>query len=144
LSMADITLIAQQEAREGFEFIYQGGAPVCRTCPYRHACLTLDPGRRYTVTKVRPITHPCALQETDAHVVEVRAVPRSLVIDARGAIVGASVETGRFACSRLDCPNWAICAGPSLPVKQRYQIETVHPEMAECRIDRKLKRVEAV
>ncbi len=142
--MADITLIAQAEAREGFEFIYQGGAPVCRTCPYRHACLTLDSGRRYTVTKVRPITHPCALQETDAHVVEVRAVPRSLVVDARGAIVGASVETGRFACSRLDCPNWSICAGPTLPVKQRYRIETVHPEMAECRIDRKLKRVEAV
>lgn len=141
--MADITLIARSEAREGFEFVYQGGAPVCRTCPYRHACLTLDPGRRYAVTKVRPISHPCALQESEANVVEVKPVPRTLVVDARGAIVGSSVETGRFACARLDCSNWAICAGPSLPVKQRFRIETVHPELTECKIGRTLKRVEA-
>ena len=61
--MAEITLLAIAEAREGFEFVYQGGAPICRTCAYRHACLTLDPGRRYSVTRVRPVTHPCALQE---------------------------------------------------------------------------------
>ncbi|MCI4369503.1 MAG: UPF0179 family protein, partial [Thermoplasmata archaeon] len=69
--MADITLIASSQAKPGFEFVYFGGAPVCRTCPYRHACLTLDVGRRYEVTKVRPVTHPCALQESEAHVVEV-------------------------------------------------------------------------
>ena len=64
--MADITLLSQAQAKVGFEFVYQGAAPVCRTCPYRHACLTLDAGRRYPVTHVRPVTHPCALQETSA------------------------------------------------------------------------------
>ena len=59
--MAEITLIAVAESREGFEFDYQGGAPICRTCAFRHACLTLDPGRRYAVTRVRPVTHPCAM-----------------------------------------------------------------------------------
>jgi uncharacterized protein (UPF0179 family) len=142
--MAEITLLAIAESREGFEFVYGGGAPICRTCPYRHACLTLDAGRRYAVTKVRPITHPCALQETDAHVVEVKPVPRSLVVEARSAVVGSSVETGRYACRRLDCPNWWDCAGPSLPVKQRYRIEHVDPAPAECRIGRTLKRVDAV
>ncbi len=142
--MAEITLLASTEAKEGFEFVYQGGAPVCRTCPYRQACLTLDPGRRYAVARVRPITHPCALQEATANVVEVRAVPRSLVVEARAATVGARIEVGRYACRRLDCPNWSICAGPSLPPKQRYQIERVSDEPAECRIGRTLKRVEAV
>ena len=142
--MPDITLLAVGEAREGFQFVYQGGAPVCRTCPYRHACLTLDVGRRYEVTKVRSIQHPCALQESDAHVVEVKPVPRALVVDARSAVVGSQVEVGRYPCRRLDCPNWSICAGPLMPAKQRYRIEKVDDAPAECRIGRTLKRVEAV
>jgi len=142
--MPEITLLAIAEAAPGYEFIYQGGGTPCRTCPFRHACLTLDPGRRYEVTRVRDVTHPCALQESDAHVVEVKPVARSLVVDSRSAIVGSQVEVGRFPCRRLDCPNWSICAGPSLPPKQRYRIETVDSEPAECRIGRTLKRVDAV
>jgi uncharacterized protein (UPF0179 family) len=142
--MAEITLIGISEAHEGAEFVYQGGGPVCRTCPYRHACLTLDPGRRYAITKVRAVTHPCALQETDAHVVEVKPVARPLLVEAAGAVVGASVDVGRYSCRRLDCPNWWDCAGPGLPTKQRYRIEHVEPGPAECRIGRTLKRVDAV
>ncbi len=142
--MAEITLLAKAEAREGFEFVYEGGGPVCRTCPYRHACLTLDPGRKYAVTKVRTVTHPCALQESEANVVEVKAVPRSMVVESRSAVVGSSFEGGRYACRRLDCPTWWICAGPSLPAKQRYRITSVDPGPTECRIGRTLKRVEAV
>jgi hypothetical protein len=142
--MADITLIAQSQARPGFEFVYQGPAPVCRTCPYRHACLTLDVGRRYQVKKVRPVTHPCALQETEAAVVEVAVVPRAMVVEARMAVAGSTFEGGRFSCGRVDCPNWDNCAGPSLPPKQRFRIQKVYPEAAECRIGRTLKRVDAV
>ncbi|MCI4318280.1 MAG: UPF0179 family protein [Thermoplasmata archaeon] len=142
--MADITLISAAQAKPGFEFVYMGAAPICRTCPFRHACLTLDMGRRYKITKVRPVQHPCALQETTANVVEVAAMPRALVVESRSAVVGSSIEMGRFACSRVDCPNWNICAGPSLPPKQRFRIEKVDREPAECRIGRTLKRVEAV
>jgi len=142
--MAEITLLSVGQAREGFEFVYQGGAPVCRTCPYRHACLTLDPGRRYAVTKVRPVTHPCALQETDGAVVEVKPVPRPFVVEAGSAIVGSSVEVTRYPCRRLDCPNWWVCAGPFVPTKQRYHVAAVEPAPAECRIGRTLKRVDAV
>ncbi len=142
--MADITLLSTAQAAPGFTFTYQGGAPICRTCPYRHACLTLDPGRRYEVTKVRAVTHPCALQETDAKVVEVKPVPRQFVVESRGAVVGASVEVSRFSCARLDCPNWSICAGPLVGPKQRFRVERVAPELAECRIGRTLRTVEAI
>jgi uncharacterized protein (UPF0179 family) len=142
--MAEITLLSSGQARPGFEFLYLGGAPVCRSCPYRHACLTLDTGRHYKVVKVRPVQHPCALQETTANVVEVAPVTQALVVDSQSAVVGSQVEFGRYACTRLDCSNWTICAGPALPVKQRFRIETVHPEPAECRIGRTLKRVDAV
>ncbi|MCI4350192.1 MAG: UPF0179 family protein [Thermoplasmata archaeon] len=141
--MAEITLIARSEARPGFEFVYLGGAAVCRTCPYRHACLTLDAGRNYRITAVRPVTHPCALQETEANVVEVAPISRSLVVESPRAIVGSTVEVGRYACNRLDCPNWGICAGPSLPPKQRFVIEKVDAEPAECRVGRNLRRIDA-
>jgi uncharacterized protein (UPF0179 family) len=142
--MVEITLIAHAQAKVGAEFVYMGGAPVCRTCPFRHACLTLDPGRQYSITKVRPVEHPCALQETSANVVEVALVPRPLVVDSMSAVVGSTVEIGRYSCSRLDCPNWQICAGPGLPARQRFKVQRVDPGAAECRIGRKLKRVEAV
>ncbi len=141
--MAEITLLAVDEAREGFEFVYQGGAPVCRTCPYRHACLTLDAGRRYAVERVRDVTHPCALQETEAHVVEVRVVSRALLVDPRSAVVGSTVEAGRYSCRRLDCPNWTPCAGPTLPAKQKFRVVAVADGPAECRIGRQLKQVDA-
>jgi len=141
--MADITLLANGQARVGFEFTYGGSAPVCRTCPYRHACLTLDVGRRYAVTKVRPVEHPCALQETTANVVEVKPIPQSLLVDSPSAIVGSSVEVGRYACLRLDCPNWDRCAGPSLPPKQRFRVEAVDPQPATCLIGRSLRRIDA-
>lgn len=142
--MADITLLSEAQAAPGFRFVYQGGAPICRTCPFRHACLTLEAGRRYEVTKVRPVSHPCALQETEARVVEVRPVARTLVVESRSAVVGGSVDVARYPCARLDCSSWEICAGPSLSAKQRFRVAAVHPEAAECRIGRTLKRVEAV
>ncbi len=142
--MPEITLLSKFQAEPGFEFVYLGGAAVCRACPYRQACLTLDPGRKYRVVRVRPVEHPCALQEVPANVVEVAPVTRTVVVDARGAIPGSSVEVGRYDCRRLDCPNWSICAGPSLPPKQRFRIEKVRPEPAECRIGRTLKMAEVV
>jgi uncharacterized protein (UPF0179 family) len=142
--MAEITLLSERQARPGYQFVYLGGAPVCRTCPYRHACLTLDVGRRYAVSRVRPIQHPCALQETTANVVEVQPVARTVVVDANAAIAGSSIEIGRFDCARLDCPNWDVCAGPSLPSRQKFRIEKVHAEPAECRIGRRLRAVEVL
>ncbi len=142
--MSDITLLATRQARVGFEFVYHGGAPVCRTCPYRNACLTLDAGRRYRVTRVRSVEHPCVLQETSARVVEVTPVARSFAVEARGAIVGSSLDVERYDCGRLDCASWAVCAGPDVPTRQRFRIERVEPGPAECRIGRSLRRVEAV
>jgi uncharacterized protein (UPF0179 family) len=142
--MTEITLLAEHQSKPGYQFIYLGGAPVCRTCPYRHACLTLDVGRKYAVTRVRPIQHPCALQETTANVVEVQPVGRTLVVDAGSAVAGSSLEVSRFDCRRIDCPNWQRCAGPSVPARQKFRIEKVQAEPAECLIGRKLRQVEVI
>ncbi|MHB8352110.1 MAG: UPF0179 family protein [Thermoplasmata archaeon] len=142
--MAEITLLSSAQARPGFAFVYMGGAPICRSCAFQHACLTLDPGRRYEVTRVRPVEHPCALQEVSANVVEVRPVARPLVVEVGGAVAGSTLEVGRYDCRRIDCPNWDVCAGPSVPTRQRYHVEKVHDGIAECRIGRTLRRVEVI
>ncbi len=142
--MVDITLLSRYQAKPGFTFVYQGAAPPCRPCPFRNACLTLETGHRYRVDRVRPVEHPCALQEVPAAVVEVSMVSRSLVVEAPAAVENATVETGRYACDRMDCPNWDICAGPGLDGRSRYRVVRVEEERATCLIGRTLKRVEAV
>ncbi|MGI0053154.1 MAG: UPF0179 family protein [Thermoplasmata archaeon] len=142
--MVGITLLSTAQAKPGFRFTYVGGAPVCRSCPYRHACLTLDAGRRYEVSRVRPVEHPCALQEVPASVVEVVPVARELVVDATAAVAGSAIEVGRYDCRRLDCPNWGACAGPSIPPRQKFRIEKVHPGAAECRVGRTLRLIEVI
>ena len=141
--MPDITMISRAQARQGFVFYYLGGAAPCRPCPFRNACLTLEPGHRYQVQNVRPVVHPCALQEVDANVVDVARAARPLLVEAGAAIEGSTVETGRFECSRLDCPNWDVCAGPTLVGKSKFRIVKVDPARATCLIGRNLKRVEA-
>jgi uncharacterized protein (UPF0179 family) len=142
--VADITLLSERQAHPGFVFTYLGAAPACKTCPYRNACLTLEAGRQYEVVRVRPVSHPCALQETEAKVVEVAPRPRRLLVEADAALVGATVEVGRTPCSRMDCPNWDPCAGPGLPSRQKFRIQVVAPERATCLIGRNLKVVEAL
>ena len=142
--MAEITLLSSSQAHPGFTFVFQGGAPICRTCPYRHACLTLEPGHRYEVTQVRPVQHPCALQEGPANVVEVRPMARPFVVEPGVAIAGGSIEVSRYRCLRLDCPSYELCASPSVPSRQRFRVERVDGHPADCLIGRTLKRVEAV
>ncbi len=67
-----------------------------------------------------------------------------MVLDPQSAVVGATVDVERYACRRLDCPNWTVCAGPTLPSKQRFRVTQVENERAECRIGRTLRRAEVV
>jgi uncharacterized protein (UPF0179 family) len=142
--VAEITLLSRHQAKPGFVFGYLGAAPACRPCPFRNACLTLEAGHQYRVERVRPVEHPCALQEVPAAVVEVAPQPRSLVVESGAAIEGSSVEVGRYPCARMDCPNWSICAGPALNGKSRFRVVGVSSEKAVCLIGRNLKRVEAL
>jgi hypothetical protein len=140
MSMATITLLSVDQAKPGFEFTYLGAAPACGPCRFRNACLSLDLGHRYVVSAVRAVKHPCAMQESEACVVEVEPVLRQLVVDANGAVPGATVEIGRYPCNRLDCPHWNDCAGPSLGGKSRFTIEEVREEKV-CLAGRRIKLV---
>ncbi len=140
--MAAITLLSAQQAKPGFRMTYLGAAPVCGPCRFRNACLSLDAGHRYEVKTVRGVRHPCALQETEACVVEVEPLPRALVVDGAGVVEGATVEVGRYPCRHLDCPHWEDCAGPTLGGRSRFTIEGIVEEKV-CLAGRRIKVVRA-
>jgi hypothetical protein len=138
--MATITLLSARQAKPGFVLNYMGATPVCGPCRFRNACLTLDAGHRYQVKAVRSVKHPCALQENEACVVEMENVPRTLVVDAVGAVEGATVEVARYSCKRLDCPRWEDCAGPTLGPRSKFTIDDIMEENV-CLAGRRVKVV---
>lgn len=140
--MTTITLLSHQQANVGFQFHYLGATSPCGPCRFRNACLTLEPGHRYVVKNVRPLKHKCALQETDANVIEVDPVPRTLVVEASGAVVGSGVEVSRYRCNLLHCPHWHDCAGPSLADRTKFVVQEVMEEKV-CLAGRRIRVVSA-
>jgi hypothetical protein len=140
--MATITLLSVNQARPGFVLNYMGSTPVCGPCKFRNACLTLDVGHRYQVKAVRRVKHPCALQESEACVVEMETVPRTIVVDSVGTVEGATVDVARYSCYHLDCPRWEDCAGPSIVGRSKFTIENIVEETV-CLAGRRIKVVQA-
>lgn len=140
--MATITLLSHEQAKPGYSFYYLGGAAPCGPCKFRNACLTLEPGHRYTVKNVRPLKHKCALQETDANVIEVDPAPRTTVVNAGGAVVGSSVEVARYDCDILECPHWMDCAGPTLGDRTKFVVQEVLEEKV-CLAHRHIRVISA-
>src|SRR5881409_441650 len=63
LVVVQITLVGERQAHAGHEFIYRGPQPECTPCKVRSACLNQDLGRRYRITRVRDVAHPCLRSE---------------------------------------------------------------------------------
>lgn len=104
-----ITLVGERQAQVGHEFIYRGPQPECGPCRVRAACLNQDVGRRYRVTRVRDIAHPCLLNEERARVVEVEPAPPQCSVPVRAAVEGAVLAYEKLICANAACPNYRTC-----------------------------------
>src|SRR2546427_773371 len=91
LVVVQITLVGERQAHAGHEFIYRGPQPECTPCKVRSACLNQDLGRRYRITRVRDVSHPCLLNEERARVVEVEPIPPDCSLAARVGVEGGVV-----------------------------------------------------
>src|SRR5437867_12331180 len=87
--VVQITLVGERQADVGHEFVYRGPQPECKPCKVRSACLNQDLGRRYRITRVRDVSHPCLLNEERARVVEVEPIAPDCSASARAGIAGA-------------------------------------------------------
>jgi len=129
--VAQITLLGERQAAEGHEFVYRGPQPECRECRVKAACLNQDIGRRYRVTKVRDVSHPCLLNEERVRVVEVEAAPPECSLPVRGAVEGAVVAYDPLVCANAACPNFRLCHPVGIERGTRLRILELRPEL-EC------------
>ncbi len=127
--MAQITLVGERQAVAGHEFVYRGPQPECRECRVKAACLNQEIGRRYRVTKVRDVRHPCLLNEEHVRVVEVEAAPPECSLPVRGAVEGALVAYDPLVCAHTACPNFRLCHPVGIEPGTRLRILHIGPEL---------------
>ncbi len=108
--MPGITLIGEHIAKAGMSFIFNGGAPECRDCRLKVACLNLEPGQRYTVVEVRPKHHDeCAVHDGGVRVVRVEEKSHFIAVRRRQALVGSIISPDQRTCIHVGCPSYRLC-----------------------------------
>jgi len=127
--VVQITLVGERQARPGHEFIYRGPQPECGPCKVRGACLNQDLGRRYRITRVRDVAHPCLLNEERARVVEVEPVPPDCSLSARAGVEGAVLAYEKIVCANAACPNYRLCHPIGIGPGTRIRVVEVGPEL---------------
>jgi len=117
-----LTLVPTAMSRKGLGFTFRAeGGEECRGCPFRKLCFGLEPGHRYEVTTVRPVTHPCALHDGGkVHVVEVAEAPFPSSLEVRH-LRGTAASWAPIACGMPECANYSLCH-PVGPRPGRHEI----------------------
>ena len=127
--MVQITLVGERQAHVGHEFVYRGPQPECKPCKVRSACLNQDLGRRYRITRVRDVSHPCLLNEERARVVEVEPVAPDCSLSARAGVEGAVMAYEKIVCANAACPNYRLCHPIGIGPGTRIRVAEVGPEL---------------
>ena len=98
-----ITLVGSRLAKEGEEFVFLGESRECQKCKLKRTCLSLEPGRKYSVVKLRGDTvHECFIHDGGVLAVEVVNASIIAAIDSKKAIDGARISYERPKCSDFD------------------------------------------
>lgn len=127
--VAQVTLVGERQAAEGHEFVYRGPQPECRPCKVRTVCLNQELGRRYRVTHVRDVAHPCLLNEERAQVIEVEPAPPECSLPVRASLEGTIVAYEGLVCSNAACPNFRLCHPVGIEPGTRLRILRVGSEL---------------
>ncbi|ERG98170.1 MAG: uncharacterized protein conserved in archaea [Haloquadratum sp. J07HQX50] len=143
--MSQITLIGEQLASVGMEFVYQGESSSCEGCPYRDQCLNLSDGVQYEVTAVREDAQllECAVHENGVRAVEVEPTSVLANVDSQGAYAGSKVKLSG-PCPHTECPSHPYCEPAGADFDTEYQIKSIEGEPPHdfCKLDRELTLVE--
>ncbi|HID74039.1 MAG TPA: UPF0179 family protein [Thermoplasmata archaeon] len=118
--MTLVTLVGETNAREGFEFIYVGPTPDCRNCKIKNACINLERGVRYRITRIRDVVHDCKLHDR-VRVVEVEPAPVDMAVESRLAVENTIITVEERRCLHLGCEHHPICV-PNFFHPGRYRV----------------------
>ncbi|DAC73336.1 MAG TPA: hypothetical protein DSN98_00165 [Thermoplasmata archaeon] len=138
--MVLVTLVGEQLAREGEEFIYLGSNSECRNCQLKTVCFNLKPGRNYRITKLRDKYHDCAIHEGKVIVVEVEELPLTVAIPQERS-EGTTTTVEKKECKNIGCDAFGICTNTALQNGKTYTIKKVY-EKIECPRHHELYKVD--
>jgi uncharacterized protein len=136
-----ISIVGLKQAKKGFTFLHSVAPDECRSCELLKTCMeSLEPGRAYTVTKVRNKTFPCKVHEEGVRVVEVEEPNLQIAIEPRISFPLATITVSSEACRNLYCPNSRLCLPVGVLNGDKCKILEVK-ERLECPLKRPLVRV---
>ena len=140
--MVTLTMVGTDIARVGTEFIAMGETDGCSECKFRNVCITLEKGRKYRITAVRPVTHPCVAHDDEVQVVEVEQVPRRIALEyGRFLMEGATVTYGGPPCKKFSCKNYSLCNPAGIEAGMKLKIISI-VEKLECPEGKDVRLVE--
>ena len=121
--------MGERQAAVGHEFVYRGPAPECRECKVKGVCLNQEVGRRYRITQVRDVRHPCLLNEERARAVEVEDAPPPCSLPVRAGIEGALVAYEGVVCANAACRHYGLCHPVGVETGTRLKVLTTGEEL---------------
>ena len=137
--MANVTLIGEKQAEEGYEFIFRGPIAECKDCKLKTVCFSLNEGRTYRIVSVRPIKHKCKLHEVDVKIVEVEEVPKEVGLPDKTAIEGAVFAIEKPSCNNVGCKHYRLCSPLGIKPGTKYKVLKVM-ETIDCPDKLNIKR----
>lgn len=105
-----ITVVNENNAKIGYEFVKQGLSEECLKCPLKHVCIDrLEEGRIYQVVMIRKKEHYCKLINSKVRVVGVIESNVVCTIPTKMAFEGAIITYNRIKCDEVKCTNLMKC-----------------------------------
>jgi uncharacterized protein len=126
--MVLVTLVGEQLAVEGQEFIYLGSNSECRNCQLKTVCFNLKSGRNYRITKLRDKSHDCTIHEGKVIVVEVEELPITVTVTKKPS-EGTTTTIEKKECKNIGCDSFEICATTALQNGKTYTIKKVYEKI---------------
>jgi hypothetical protein len=127
--MVLVTLVGEQLAVEGQEFVYLGSNSECRNCQLKTVCFNLKPGRNYRIIKLRDKFHDCNIHEGKVIVVEVEELPLTVAITKESS-EGTSATIEKKDCKNIGCDSFEICTTTALQNGKTYTVKKVYEKLA--------------
>ena len=105
-----ITLIGNNLAEKGLEFMHYGATSQCENCRFKATCIdSLEGGRMYRIREVKDTEHPCTVHEGGkVKVVDVEKAVIKAAIDSKRAFEGSNIVFSPPDCEK-ECPLSELC-----------------------------------
>jgi uncharacterized protein (UPF0179 family) len=135
-----ITIVGFKQAKKGFTFLHSTALEECKTCELLKTCMeSLEPGRIYSVAKVRNKVFPCKVHEEGVRVVEVEESNLEAALEPRASFKLATITFRPQGCRNLRCLNSRVCNPTGLVEGDKCKILDIK-EKIECPLNRPLVR----